>query len=114
MSELVFSTTERQEIPITIDGKKYVLKEFLGKDRDAFLTSLNKRMNYTSGQFSGVRDYNGLQASLISRCLFDENDALVDTNVIQLWPAKMLSAIYVEAQKINLLESNAETEAKNA
>lgn len=117
MDELSFSLALK-EIPIEItdaqgEKKKYTLKELSGKQRDAYLSSMSKRMNFVNGQAQGLKDYNGIHTALLSRCLYDEHDELVKDTELQEYPATVLAVLYKKAHELSGLGDGAAAEAKN-
>lgn len=104
---LIFETTDGVE-------KKYSLREMLGKDRDAYLTKMGDKVRYNAnGKVTGIKSFDGLQASLLEKCLYDENDHLVSVTDIQNFPTKTQNELFKLAQDLNGLSQKAEDESKN-
>lgn len=104
----------RIEKPVRIDGKIYAVKEMTGAQRDRWLTQMGNRMKTDAdGKPTGIREFDGVQAGLISLCLYD-GDVPVPVNVIQSWPAKAQNQLFKLCQEVNGLgdEQNVEA-AKN-
>lgn len=108
-------TLTRSEKPVTIDGRKYVLIEMDGKQRDAYLNGMGQRIRHTpEGKPAGLKDYNGLQASLVASCLHEEETAEspnrkpVAINTVQSYPARVLSALYDACKEMNDLDEEEE------
>jgi hypothetical protein len=62
------------EFPVFLknaDGQRegFVLIEMMGKARDAYMNDLAKRMKYVNGQPSGVQNFTGFTAGVVSRGL---------------------------------------------
>lgn len=110
---------KRAETPIileTVDGveKAYKLREMLGKDRDTYLTRMGDKVRYNAnGKVTGIKSFDGLQASLLEKCLYDENDHLVSLTDIQNFPTKTQNELFKLAQELNGLNQKAENESKN-
>ncbi len=119
MKEMRF-TLKREEIAIileTTDGteKNFVLREMVGKDRDAYMTKMGSKMKYSpAGKVIGMKSFDGLQASLLERCFFDEEDKLVSQIEIQAFPTKTQTELFKIANKMNGLDqTDAEEDSKN-
>jgi len=106
-------TLSLKEVPVTLDGKEYKLVELNAKQRDQFLNGVGGRMKYVNGKLQGMSNYEGLQASLLSLCLYDSEGKLVKTDIIQSFPAGLVSKLFKEAQKISGLDEDAAQESKN-
>lgn len=112
-------THKLDEIPVVMemeDGSErhLVLREMHGTGRDAYLQSMAGRMRTDAkGNIIGVKNFDGLQASLLSKCLYDEVDELVSVKEIQAFPTKAVITLFKAAQKLNGLEQDAEDDAKN-
>lgn len=120
MSEVKRFSLSFKEIPIeiidpeTARPRPYILREFPGAERDAWLNALTSRVRtLPNGKQGGIKNFTGMQADLISRCLFDEENKLVSVNTIQKWPASVQIAIHEMCQKLCGLDDAAEGEAKN-
>lgn len=106
-------TLDRVEIPIHLklgtETQKFVLKDLVGRDRDGYVTGLLTR----SKDNGNMKDVNGLQASLLCRCLYNDKGALVSSEIVQQWPAKVVQALFDKAKEISGLKKDAEDTAKN-
>lgn len=99
---------ERQEREVTIGGEEYVLIELDGKERDKYLTGLSERVKIPSGGGQGVvRNFDGLQASLIAASLFKIGEDGVRTPVksstIQTWPARTINGLHEMAKELSAI-----------
>jgi hypothetical protein len=110
---------KRNEEEITLEtepGSAEILhlREMTAADRDKYLDRLTKRLKLgTDGQSQGVNRFDGLQADLISSCLW-RGEALVTKQEVQAWPAAAVQGIFNDAQEINKLGADhAEETAKN-
>ncbi len=93
------------------DGKEvtYELREMMASVRDKYLDQLGERMKTgPDGKVSGVKKFDGLQTALLEVCLFDAEGQPVKKAVIQNWPARLVSSLFDEAQKLNQLSATAE------
>lgn len=103
------------EYPVKLkdkDGnvKEYILREMDGKARDAYLTNMSGRMTVKADGKTTVSNFNGLQASLITRCLFDKEGKQVPDTEIQSWPSRVQTLIHKECQEICGLNLDEEDE----
>ena len=72
-----------------------------------YLQRTSKRFNYDDkGKPVGLKDYTGMQASLICVCLYDSKGKLVDEEVIMAWPASTQKGLFDAAQELNGLDLN--------
>lgn len=119
MSTLEVKTTLK-EIPVTIDGILYRIREMTGSE-------LSTWRNLDSGSISvdedGRATISGLsmrdpEVELLSACLYDEQGSRVPPATIRKWSATALQTLYREAQKLNGLTRESrqklETDAKNS
>lgn len=109
-----------QEMPVrlrdpnTREVKVYTLREPVGRERDAYLNTLTPRMRVTeSGKAAGIKNMTDLQATLISKCLFDEQGKQVSVKTLGGWPASVQQKLFEHCQKLCGLGDKAEDEAKN-
>jgi len=113
MSELRFRLVVGT-LPVVLEGEDgkethYEIREMMASARDKYLDQLGDRMKVDSaGKMSGIRKFDGLQASLLCQCLFDAEGHLVPKEVIQKWPAGVVSGLFDEAQKLNKLSTTKE------
>lgn len=107
-------------VPVTlhIDGNphSYELREMSAAVRDRYLDKMGTRVRMDeTGKPVGVSRFDGMQAELLSLCLWDnEQSALVSHETLQGWPASVVSALYAEAQEMHKLPRADEAEVKNA
>ena len=114
MSTLEFKLALK-ETPVIIDDQPYVLVELDGRERDRYLGDLSKRVaTGTGGAPNTVRNFDGLQGSLVAASLRKKvNGDLerVDIKTIQEWPASVIGALFKEAQILSAL--NVKTDEGN-
>lgn len=110
--ELIFEL-ERKSIPVTLAGKPYVLREMTGFLKGKYNAQMGAKMNIEEGKIKGITNFEGLQTSLLALCLYDASDVLVPIEVIQEYPDSVVSALYVEAQKLNGIGAGSDVELKN-
>jgi len=79
----------------------YTLKELIGEGRDVWLEFVRSRMTVRDGKVQDVSSLKGLQAELVSMCLFDSNDMPVGREAIQKYPAHVLTALFETAQELS-------------
>lgn len=114
MDTLQFSLALK-ELPVVIDDEPYVLVELDGRERDRYLGDLSKRVAPgANGAANSVRNFDGLQASLVAvslRKIVHNDRVRVDIKVIQDWPASVIGALFKEAQILSAL--NVKTDEGN-
>lgn len=106
-----------KEIPIFIidvDGieKNYTMCELTGKQRALYLNEMNERINVSPDGKAEVKDFEGIQESLLTRCLKDENGELIKLVVLNEYPASTLSDLFDDAQILSGLDIKARKKAK--
>jgi len=103
------------ERPVTIAGEAYVLRELDGKGRDRYLNNVGARLRVTrEGKAAGVKDFNNLQASLVSQSLHkvvEGGDEPVPVATIQTWPSHVVSALFKAARELSHLGEDEEDKA---
>jgi hypothetical protein len=117
MDELKFETT-LNEVPVSIDGQPFVLREFTGRKKGQYLSTLGKRVVLNDqGKVTGITNFEGMESSLLTLCLFDREGKAVPASTIDSYPSKMLAKLFAAAQELNGLTVEAEekkkAEAKN-
>lgn len=111
--DLIFDL-EREEQKVTISGKQYVLVELSGQERDSYLNDVGNRMRTENGKPAGIKNFNGMQAFLVSLSLKSmETGEPVPVKIeeIQKWPARLVSKLFDSAKKLSALDG--EDEEKN-
>ena len=104
---------KRKELHISLEkaeGGTEELKmvEMDAATRDGYLDRLGKRIKVgPDGKSAGVSKFEGLQADLISSCLY-RGDVKVSQAEVQLWPASVVAGIFKEAQDLNRLGTEIE------
>jgi len=100
--------TERVEIQLAdAEGKEqtYCLREMTAADRDRYLDGISGRMRIApDGKSLGVKKFDGMQADLLSLCLFGPDGKLVAADEIQKWPSSVVGQLFIIAQQINRLD----------
>jgi len=107
INECLVFTLDFQEKPVTIAGEDYVLVELDGKARDSYLNNVGGRMRVNAeGKPSGLKNFDGLQASLVAaslRKIIDGKQIQVKATTVQSWPAKVVSALFDAAKELSAL-----------
>ena len=119
MADLEFSLKLKEKPVVIIDAdgvrKNYTLRELSGRQRGKYFGELGDRMEFDEqGRLKRVKNYEGLESSLLSRCLYDENNQLVKREVIEDYPASVLAKLFEAAQELSGLGGTAEADAKNS
>lgn len=110
---------ERTVVPVKITGKdgvvvEYTLEEMDGKARDAYLTASSKRIKMQGGvvNTSGM-NFDGLQAELLTRCMYGPDHTPVTLAEIQGWRSSISAALFKRAQQVNGLTPETKETVKN-
>ena len=98
---------DEQNNPMT-----YSLKEFNSQQRELFMNGMRERMT-GSGEEATITNFEGMHASLLTKCLYDPDDKLVTIEVLNTWPATVVGDLFTAGQTLNGLNKKAKAEAKN-
>ena len=107
-----------KEIPVILENadgveEKYTLRELIGKTRDEYLTSIADKMKYDGkGNPSGLKNFDGLQSSLLSRTLFDAESKPVSVEKLDAFPASALTTLFEKSQELSGMDKKAPEKAK--
>lgn len=95
--------------------KEYYLVEMNGTVRDRWLGQMSARLKTDSaGKPTGVRNFEGLQASLIAACLtLSDGITPIGDQEIQKWPSSTQKTLFEACQEMNGLTVEAAQAAKN-
>jgi len=91
---------------------EYQLKEFNSQQREIFLTNMRGRMSGT-GKEATITNFEGMHASLLTKCLYAPDGKLVTAETLNKWPASVVSELFKAGQAINGLDKAAVDSAKN-
>lgn len=96
------------------EPKQYTVRTMKNKEKTDWQNFVSGNMKYTpSGKPQGVSKFDGLESSLITKCLRDPDGNPVPQSVIDDWPAPLVTALFKECQDVNGLTPEAEAAAKN-
>lgn len=106
------------EIPITIidksgQEKDYTMHELSGKRRAQYLNEMNERISISPDGKTEVKDFEGIQENLLTRCLKDEAGNFITVEVLGEYPSSTLSDLFDDAQTLSGLDIKARQKAKN-
>jgi hypothetical protein len=110
------ATLQEEAVFIKIGGipTKYILREMLGDDMEAYLEDNRARVDYSivDGKMDvrGVKSYKGLFSSLLKRCMFDIQGAKVDPKIIDALPQRIQQPLFEKAQKLNAFTEKSQDE----
>jgi len=95
-------------LPAFLDDVEYTLKELTGAARDEHLDTMRERMKFNeeTGKAVGINTLKGIQTGLLSLCLYDDKDKLVEKDVIAGWPSTTVTGLYEAAQKLSGLDED--------
>jgi hypothetical protein len=119
MGNLEFQTSLKEQ-SVTIDGKTYTLRELNGAGQKKWREALGGKVSVGGDGKLVLTDLNIVspELHLLPLCLFDESNKPVPLNVLQTWPATMLSGLFDAAQELSGLnkagKEKQEQEAKNS
>jgi hypothetical protein len=103
-----------KEVTVKLDGSDYIIRELTGKQRDKYLDTVAKRVQYVNGMQAGMTSLSGLQSSLLSMCMVDEDGKNVPESTIADFPGSVTSKLFKIAQDLSGLNENEDSqEVKN-
>jgi len=109
MEELNFDSITLIEVPVTIAGKKYVLREADGNAAIAFRNAQLQYMHFSEdGKPQSMQGMAATETLLVSLCLVDEAGANVPEQVIRKWPNRIQKTLYERAREISELDDDTE------
>lgn len=98
---------------VKLDGRVFTVQEMSGTDLAAWRSDMADRAKFnSSGVVVGLKSYQGVEAALISRCLWDPDGMRVPAEMISQWPSTALQALTKMCEEINGLTKESEEEAK--
>jgi len=117
MENLTFSLDlVEQEITITNkagESKKYFLRELTSKQKAQYLNNMKDKVIFVDGSVSGVKDFDGLEACLLTRCFYDGDNKLITAAELQEYPARVVKKLFEAGQSISGLTEEGAKEVKN-
>lgn len=98
----------RQEEPVTVDGKRYVMREWFGGDKTRYeqdrISGVDIVVEDNRKVLKNAKRLGGNEALLVSLCLFEKQDDGKERNVpeavVQGWPGRVQTALYNLARKV--------------
>lgn len=103
------------EIPVSISGKKYVLREADEETAAIYNNARLKGIPVKDSEVVGLpEDVGGIQSLLVSCCLFhlDNNGKAtsqhVDRDIVKRWPSKVVKPLFVKAKEISELDDKSD------
>lgn len=91
----------------------YTVTEMNGTQLEAYLNSMKDRVIMDGGKVIGMKKFDGMYTSLLSRTVKDSEGTLVPVAVLNEWPASVQKALFKVAQKLNDLDSDAKESVGN-
>lgn len=113
---LTFDSVDPIEVPVTIGGKGYTLKEASGKAGAAYRNGIMRATTLgPDGKAQRVDGIADLEAMLVSMSLYDDDTGkLVPRTVIDGWPDRIVKALFSKLDEISDLEAAQEEAVKNS
>lgn len=87
------------------DEKPYVLKELMGKERDAYITFMSSKYAYHEGKPVALKNYDDVRTRLLKKSIHDEETGkLVSPNTIDNWPTTAVETLFDLAVELSGLK----------
>lgn len=91
----------------------FVIKTMKNRAKTEWQNSMGDKLKYDrNGKPVGLAKYDGVEASLITRCMFHPDGRAVTAEEIDEWPAPLVTAAFKECQDVNGLTPESEDAAK--
>lgn len=97
--ELTFST-ERFQLPVTIDDNRYTLKEATEEATRIWRNQSASQAKFVDGKLSSVGNVGDSQSLLVSLTLYDSEGKLVPLTLVRSWPSRVVEALFEKAKEI--------------
>jgi hypothetical protein len=93
--------------------KNFILREMIGDELAKWKDGQKARFEKDKrGNVVGFKSVRGLEADLISRCLYDKENNLVPAKEMTNWPPTILKGLAKDCQDLNGLTDEAEEAEK--
>lgn len=108
--------TQEEKVHIRIRGKvtTFVLRELLSSELSKWRKGNSGRVRLDRGRTVTVNDSEGVEESLISKCLFTEGGKPVPRSTIEGWGSSVVQMLFSKCVRINGLDEEAMERAKKA
>ena len=105
----------KKETPLKIGDLIYTLREMDGVDLGQWRASMSGRAKMNAnGQVVGLTTYTGVEAELISKCLFTPQGQAVPKETITNWSVSAQQQLVKMCEDLNGLTKEAAEKEKNA
>lgn len=117
--EVLRLSLKLREVPVELEGengevKKWKIRELNGTQRNEYLNKMSSRVKMDkNGKSIGIKSFDGFQADLLSKCLYDEEGELVEAEDIESLPSNTQQKLFEKAQEISGLSVSSGEIEKN-
>lgn len=114
---LAFDDLTLQEVPVSIGGKRYILREASGEVACRYRNRMLESTEFGGdGKPMKVKGMGDLEPLLVSLCLWEADDAgkparPVPESVIRAWPSRVVKRLFAKAKAISDLGEEATQDA---
>lgn len=116
--EMNFDDLSLIEVPVTIAGKKYVLREASEATAAVYRNASIAGAKLEDGKLSEMpKNLGGIQSLLVSRCLLacdtETGEAVnpVSREIINDWPSRIVKPLFEKAKEISELDEDEDLES---
>lgn len=92
---------------------EFQIRELTAAERDAYMDRIMKRTKIVNGVAQGLTTFKGVQAELLTVCLFKDNGELVTLQEVQEYPSCFVADVFKQAQELNGLNKMDKDAEKN-
>ena len=112
---LIFNDLTPIEIPVSIEGVEYTLREASGDAACKYRNAMMACMQLADGKPVSLRGLADVEPLLVSLCLFvTETNKLVPLHVIKTWPSRVITPLFEKAKEISELGEGANEPSEEA
>lgn len=106
MGETLKRTLKRRTQAVDVDGKKLLVRELDGREREQYQKLIHDRTNYgPRGERLGMKEGGaGLWTPLLHLSVVDEQGVRIPESELDAWPTTLREELYILAADLSKLE----------
>lgn len=106
MQPIVFDTVKRKEVPVTLEGTQYILRQASGDVAARYRNMVTKCTKLRDGKVSGLEGVGDVEPQLVAWCLFrqtDNGEQCVPLQEVRSWNEEVVRTLFDVAKDISNL-----------
>lgn len=108
--DIDFGDLTAKKMTVRIGDKDYEIREATGEDSVKFRNRIQASIIYQDGKPAGFKNLAGTEGFLVSLCTYDSQGKRVSEDAVSAWPARVISRLFKEIQRISELTTDTETQ----